>query len=193
VNCPRSSVRDNPVGERHPPGGLFAAGAALGDLAQAGRADQPAVRPSVGLDLPDAGVGVWLLPALLDRVDRCLRRPPAVAVKVVVTSRLGEQQQRLAERVELKLLVHPIAHDVRAARVAGKVELALVGHLAARGRVGGLELGSVGQQAVGHEVHRVVHQRMRARLGAPGRSTSRRSALRSTTATSTVSWLSRSH
>ena len=37
---------------------------------------------------------------------------PAVGVEVVVTGRGGEQQQRLAERVELELLVDPVPDDV---------------------------------------------------------------------------------
>ena len=100
------------VCERDPAGGLLAAGAALGDLAQAGGADQAAVRPGIGVDLPDSGVGVGLAPALLDRIDRGLRGPPTVGVEVVVSGCGGEQQQRLAEGVQLKLLVDPVPDDV---------------------------------------------------------------------------------
>ena len=46
----------------------------------------------------------------------------------------GEQQQRLAERVELELGVDVVADDVGAARVAGQVERALVGHRVRRRR-----------------------------------------------------------
>ena len=52
-----------------------------------------------------------------------------------------------------------------AARVAGQVELALVGHGAAGGRVGGLELRAVVEQPLGDEAHGVVHQRVGAGLG----------------------------
>ena len=108
---------------------------------------------------------VGSLPALLDRGGGDLGRPPAVGVEVVVAGGRGEQQQRLAERVELKLLVDPVADDVGAAGVARQVELALVGHRAAVDGVGGLQLRAVGEQAFGHEPHRVVHQRVRAGLG----------------------------
>ena len=108
----RGGVGDDPVGEREPAGGLLAARRAGRDLAQAGGADQPAVRPGVGVDLPDPRVGVGLLPALLDRVGRDLGRAPAVGVEMVVAGGGGEQQQRLAEGVELELLVDPVADDV---------------------------------------------------------------------------------
>ena len=59
----------------------------------------------------------------------------------------GEQQQRLAEGVELELLVDPVADDVGAARVAGQLEPAFVGDGAAGDRVGGLERRAVVEQA----------------------------------------------
>jgi hypothetical protein len=51
----------------------------------------------------------------------CFHRAPAVRIEVVVASRVGQQQRHLAERVELELLVYPVADDVRAARVAGQL------------------------------------------------------------------------
>ena len=36
--------------------------------------------------------------------------------------RLGKQDERLAERVELELLVDPIADDVAAAGITGEIE-----------------------------------------------------------------------
>ena len=71
---------------------------------------------AVGLELPDARVG--LAPALVDRGDRGLGRPPAVGIEAVVRRRGGEQQQRFAEGVELELLVDPVADHVAAAGVA---------------------------------------------------------------------------
>ena len=90
------------VGERDPAGGLLAGAGCGGDRAQPGGADEAAVGPGVGLELPDAGVG--LAPALLDRVGGGLGGAPAVGVEAVVRGGGGEQQQRLAERVELELL-----------------------------------------------------------------------------------------
>ena len=66
----------------------------------------------------------------------------------------GEQQQRLAEGVELELLVDPVADDVVAAGVAGQVEVALVGHRVAGGGVGGGELVAVLEQPVADEARR---------------------------------------
>ena len=71
--------------------------------------------PFVGLELPDPGV--WLAPARLDCGGRDFRGVPAVDVEAVVPGGSGEEQQRLAEGVELELLVDPVADDVRAAGV----------------------------------------------------------------------------
>ena len=90
-----------------------------GDGAQAGDADQPAVGPVVGLELPDAGVG--LVPASLDGGGGRLGRSPSVGVEVVVLGGGGEQEQRFAERVELELLVDPVADDVGPARDSREV------------------------------------------------------------------------
>ena len=82
----------------------------------------------------------------------------------------GEQQQRLAECVELELLVDPVADDVRAAGIPGQVERALVGDATARRRVRGPQIGAVLEQAVAHEAHGIVEQRVGADLcdGLPG-------------------------
>ena len=79
------------------------------------------MRPLVGLELPDPGVG--LAPARRDRLGGDLGGAPAVGVEPVVTRGGGEQQQRLAEGVELELLVDPVARDGGAAGVAGQIEL----------------------------------------------------------------------
>src|SRR5581483_5456593 len=97
--------------------------------------------PRVGVELPDPGVG--LAPAVLDHVGRGLRRPPAFALETVVTAGGREQQQRLAERIELELVIHRVADDVLRARIAGKLELPLVRDAAARGGVRGLQLRTV--------------------------------------------------
>ena len=52
-----------------------------------------------------------------DRLDGRLGGTPAIAVEVIVARGGGEQQQRLAEGVELELLVDPVTDDVGAARV----------------------------------------------------------------------------
>jgi hypothetical protein len=117
-----------------PAGGLFAAWAVPADLAQAGHADEAAVRPVVGVDLPDAGVG--FSPALLDHVGGGLGGAPSVGVEVVVAGGGGEQQQRFAEGVELKLSVDPIAGDGGGARVARELQLPLVGDGIAGERAG---------------------------------------------------------
>ena len=70
------------------------------------------------------------LPALAIASAADVGRAPAVGVEAVVPRRGGEQQQRLAEGVELELLVGPVADDVAAAGVAGQLELPLVGHAA---------------------------------------------------------------
>ena len=73
----------------------------------------------------------------------------------------GEQQQRFAERVELELGVDAVADDVGAAGVAGQLAVTLVGHRAAVERVGGLQVGAVGEQPLGDEADGVVEQRVR--------------------------------
>jgi hypothetical protein len=86
------------------------------DRAEPGGADQTAVCPLLRLELPDAGVG--FVPASSDGLGRALRGSPTVRVEVVVRGGGGEQQQRFAERVELELLVDPVAEDVVPAGVA---------------------------------------------------------------------------
>ena len=132
------SIGDDLVGERRPAGRLLVVDGASGDGAQSGGADQPAVGPGIGFELPDAGVGIGLGPAVVDRLDRYFGGVPPVAVEVVVAGCGGEEQECFTERVELELLIDPVADNVAASRVAGQVELALVGYVGAGGRVGGL-------------------------------------------------------
>ncbi len=72
-----------------------------------------------------------------------------------------EQQQRVAEHVELELPLRPVARDGAAARVAGQGELLLVGHGLAVARVDRLEVRAVLEQPRGDEVERGLHQRRR--------------------------------
>ncbi len=93
------------------------------DRLQPSRADQTAVSPSPRIELPDARLG--LRPALPDGVDRHLHRLPAVGLEAVASRCGGEEQQRLAEGVELELRIHVVADDVAAAGVARQPEVGL--------------------------------------------------------------------
>jgi hypothetical protein len=73
----------------------------------------------------------------------------------------GEEEQHFAVGVELELVVDPVAGDRGAARVAGKVELALVGNGVAGDGVGGFELRTVGKYAVADEADGVVEEWVR--------------------------------
>ena len=95
---------------------------------------------------------------------RDLRGPPTVRVEVIVAGGRGEEQQRLAERVELELLVDPVADDVRAAGIPWQVERALVGDATARRRVCGPQIGAVLEQTVAYEAHGIVEERVGADL-----------------------------
>ncbi len=89
-------------------------------------------------------------------------RLPGVGVHPVVTGGGGEQQEALAEGVELELLVDPVADDVVSAGVAGQVQGVLVGDRVPGAGVGGGEVVAVGEDSVGDEADGVVQQRVRA-------------------------------
>ena len=119
--------------------------------------------PFLVLELPDAGIG--LLPAGADRVRGDPGRAPGAGVEPPVPGGGGEQEQRLAEGVELELLVHPVADQVESAGVAGQVETALVGHLAAVHGVGRGNLVTIGVKPGGDEADGGVEQRVGTRHG----------------------------
>ena len=154
-------VGNDPVGKRDPAGGLLARWTTSCDPSQAGRADQSAVGPGVGFELPDTRVQVRLGPPVLDRFDRDLGCSPSVDVEVVVLRRRREQEQRLSEGVELELLVDPVADDVGATGISRQRQFPFVRNLASLNCVGGLERGPVAEQPLGDEADRIVHQRMR--------------------------------
>src|SRR5581483_3508677 len=136
------------VGESEPFAALLGSWMVPRDLPQARGADQAAVGEVVGIKLPDPGV--WLTPAARDRLGCGLSGAPAVGVDAVVVGGRREQQERLAEGVQLKLLIDPVADRVAAPGVARQIELELVGDAVASGRVGRPQLGAVGQQLRGN-------------------------------------------
>ena len=73
------------------------------DRAQAGSADEPAVCPGAVVDLPHTGVGV--VASIDDRADVSVDGAAAVVVEVVVACGCRQEQQCLAEGVELELLL----------------------------------------------------------------------------------------
>lgn len=70
------------------------------------------------VELPHAGIGV--APARLDGLDRGLGRPPVIDVQVIGAGGGGEEEERLAEGVELELLIDPVADLVGPAGVAAE-------------------------------------------------------------------------
>ena len=81
------------------------------------------MRPCTVLELPDPGIR--FLPTLADRGGGRLRSLPMFCVESVPPRSDGEQLQRLAEHVELKLGRHMITDDVESAGIAGQVEVSL--------------------------------------------------------------------
>ena len=132
---------------------------ALADGAQPGGAHQPGVGPAAVVELPDAGVGFG--PALLDgRDERPRRRAGRSASSRPRPVGGGEQQQRLAERVELELLVDPVADPYRrrrGSRAARAWRSSGTGVAGRRCRPGAGLAPSV-EHPVGDEPDRVVEQ-----------------------------------
>jgi len=94
------------------------------------------------VQLPDPGIRV--LPPLADCRDRGLDGRPVLGGQVVVLSRGGQEEEDLAEGVELELPVHPVAHLVGAARVSAQViKTPLVGNSTTIGAVGRLQVRAV--------------------------------------------------
>ncbi|GAA3481977.1 hypothetical protein GCM10018966_065090 [Streptomyces yanii] len=116
------------------------------------------MRPTVVVEFPDPGVRLPVAGG--DRVGGGERGVPAVGVEPVVAGGGGEQQQAFAEDIELELAVDAVADDIEAARVAGQVEPALVGHRGPGDGVGGGERWPVLKEAGSGEQHGVVQQRV---------------------------------
>ena len=132
-----------------------------GDTAQSGGADQPAVRPTIRVELPDPGIG--LVASLGDRIGRGLDRTPPVGVEPVLRRGRGEGEQRLPERVELELGAGMVAGDVLAAGIPVQPELTLIRDRPARDRVRRGELRSMLEQPGGEEACGAVEQHRVAR------------------------------
>ena len=161
----------------------WAAGARPRHGAQPGRAHQPGVGPAARCPAPRcrrparSSAARWRRP-------RPRRRSPVVDVESVVPARCGEQQQGLAEGVQLELVVDPVPGRVLAAGVAGEVERVLVRDPCPGHRVGRPEVGPVVEQRSATNRTASVQQRVRRRARPPParRSTgrgSRRSGSRS--------------
>ena len=74
--------------------------------------------PVVGPDLPDPVL--LLLGAFGDGLDGQLGGVPAVGVEPVLRGGVGQEEENLAEEIELKLISDPVADDIGAAGVAGQ-------------------------------------------------------------------------
>ena len=85
--------------------------------------------PWLIVDFPDPGVR--FLPALGNCGRRYLGCLPAAGVQPVVPRGGSQQEQGLAERVELELPVDPVPDKIEAARVPGQVQPSLIGYPAA--------------------------------------------------------------
>jgi len=110
------------------------------------------------LELPDAGVR--LKPAGADRVDGDLGRTPVFDVQAVACCRRSQQEQDLAEVVQLELVVDPVAGHVPSSGVPHQVDRVLVGHSAPGDRISRLERRAVAQNPPGDEPNRrTVEQR----------------------------------
>lgn len=112
--------------------------------------------PGPVVEFPDSRVG--FVPPQGDGIGRDLSGPPAVCVQAVVPVGGGEQEQCLAEDVQLELLVDPVADPVVAAWVAAQPEGALVGDQATGDGVRGCRVRTVLMQARRDELHCVVQQ-----------------------------------
>src|SRR5437764_9157300 len=95
----RRRLGSDRIGERDPRGRLVAGTAAGADRPEPCGTDQAAVRPTVGLELPDARVR--LAPAGLDRPRGELDRAPVVGLERVVRVDRREEEKRLAEDGQL--------------------------------------------------------------------------------------------
>ena len=131
---------------------------------QPGDTDQPAVGPVVGLELPDAGVG--LMPALLDRArPRSRRRATPSASRWSWSAAAASSSSASPNASSWNCWLTQLPTTSLAARVAGQAERRLVGHRVAGRPCRRGQLGAVGEQAIGDEPHRVVQQRQRTGLG----------------------------
>ena len=74
----------------------------------------------------------------------------------------GQQEQGLAERVQLELPVDPVADEIEATRIPGQIQPALVWHPIAAGGIGRNQPGPVGMKPVRYEAHGPIEQRVGA-------------------------------
>ncbi|GAA3439122.1 hypothetical protein GCM10018954_087420 [Kutzneria kofuensis] len=113
----------------------------LGGASKAGHADQVGMGPGPVLQFPHAGLVLRHCCSMASMATSMARS--ASRRQVVVLGGRAEQQQRLAEGVQLELVPHAVADPVGAAGIAGKVEFTLVGDLPAGDGVRRLEVGPV--------------------------------------------------
>ena len=97
---------------------------APGKRPQAGHGDQPALGPSVGIEIPDGGIRSRL-PGM---PSAATRRPPSLRHPAARSSGPGQTAQRLPEHIQLELVLDPIPDDVVPARMSGQVERLHVGN-----------------------------------------------------------------
>ena len=131
-----------------------------GNGPQAGNTDEPAVGPVLGLELPDAGVG--LDPASSDGRGGPVHGLPAFRAKAVSRGGQRQQKQRFPEGVELELIGDPIPDYVIPPGIAGEVQLLYLGDRAAITPIGRCQVIAVGQQTGRDPSDRVVEHRLSA-------------------------------
>ena len=153
----RIGVGDQHVGQTLPLGALprrrhFA------DASQSRRACQPRMSPTPLVHFPDSGVR--LAPPVFYCLYQRLRGPPMHAVEAIEPRRGRKQQQGFAEPVELELVGHPIAGLDLGPGITGEIEVHLMRDDVAGNAIGGLEVRTVGKDALTDETHRVVEQRI---------------------------------
>lgn len=115
-----TGISHDGVGQPAPLGGIGGRRTRGRDRPKSCCADQPGMRPVTIVQFPDTGIGI--LPAVLDGGYSGGDGLVMIAAEVVMAGGDGEQQQCLAEGVELELGIDVVADDVVPAAVAGQVQ-----------------------------------------------------------------------
>ncbi len=120
------------------------------------------MRPLAGwLNFPDAGFG--LVCSGFDEAESNLGRTPRVRVDQVALDGQGEDQECFPKGIELELVRHAVAHDVRSTRVARQAEMHGVRYRSPVTEIGRSDIRTLFEEPGAHPTDRVLQHDLCAR------------------------------